>query len=109
MEKRSIEEDPIGILDRSSTWMDPIRAYLTNGTLPDDHQQAAALKKRATSFEIIKGELHKRGYLQPFLKCVTPEKGREILDDLHSGYCASHIGGRTLAQRARRQGYFWPT
>ena len=58
---------------------------------------------------MIKGELHKRGYLQPFLKCVTPEKGREILDDLHSGFCASHIGGRMLAQRARRQGYFWPT
>lgn len=98
MEKRSIEEDPIGILDPISTWMDPIRAYLTDGTLPNDHYQAALLKKRASSFEMRKGELFKKGYLQPLLKCVTSEKGREVLEDLHSGYCASHVGGRLLAQ-----------
>ena len=35
LENRSIYEDPIGILDRSSTWMDGIRAYLSDGTLPN--------------------------------------------------------------------------
>ena len=33
--KRNIYEDLIGILDRSSTWMDGIRAYLVTGILPD--------------------------------------------------------------------------
>ncbi|XP_021735021.1 uncharacterized protein LOC110701703 [Chenopodium quinoa] len=109
LEKRSIEENNIAILDRSSTWMDVVRAYLTDDILPADHYQAVLVKKRASSFEMHKGELFKKGRLQPFLKCVTPEKGREVLEDLHSGYCASHVGGSSLAQRVRRQGYFWPT
>ena len=88
--------------------MDGIRAYLSGGTLPDSPQEAAVLKKRAARFELKNGELFKAGFLKPLLKCVTPEKGKEVLEDLHSGFCASHIGGRSLAVRARRH-YFWPT
>ena len=102
LEKRSIYEDPVGILDRSSTWMDGIRAYLSDGTLPDSPQEAAVLKKQAARFELKNGELFKAGFLKPLLKCVTPEKGKEVLEDLHSGFCASHIGGKSLAVRARR-------
>jgi len=32
--ERSIDPHEKLWLDRSSTWMDPIRAYLTDGTLP---------------------------------------------------------------------------
>ena len=111
MEKRSIDEHPIGVLDRSSTWMDPIRAYLLDNTLPNayTYSEKVAMKKKAANFVIQNGELFKKGFLTPLLKCITPEKGQEVLEELHSGYCASHIGGRALAVRARRQGYFWPT
>ena len=40
---------------------------------------------------------------------MTPEAGNEILDDLHRGVCSNHIGGRALAEKALRLGYFWPT
>ena len=53
MEKRSISDDEtIGVLHRSSTYMDGIQAYLTDGTLPDSPQEAAVLKKRAANFEM---------------------------------------------------------
>ncbi|XP_056690068.1 uncharacterized protein [Spinacia oleracea] len=68
-DKRSIEQElcapMVAILDRSSTWMDPIIAYKVDG--------------------------------------------KEILDDLHQGLCSSHIGGRALAEKALRTGYYWPT
>ena len=45
MEKRSISDDePIGVIDQNSTWMDGIWAYLIDGTLPDSPQEAAVLK-----------------------------------------------------------------
>ena len=108
IERRSIEKE-VKVLDRTSTWMDGIFQYLTNGTLPDEKIEAQRIQKNAKSFEIVKGELFKKSYNRPYLKCVTPERGNEVLDDLHQGLCSSHIGGRSLAEKVIRQGYFWPT
>jgi len=38
--ERSMDLHEVLWLDRSSTWMDPIRAYLTDGTLPADSKEA---------------------------------------------------------------------
>ncbi|XP_056690031.1 uncharacterized protein [Spinacia oleracea] len=87
-DKRSIEQElcapMVAILDRSSTWMDPIIAYKLD-------------------------VLYKKSFSRPLLRRVNPEKGKEILDDLHQGLCSSHIGGRALAEKALRTGYYWPT
>ena len=32
-----------------------------------------------------------------------------IMAELHKGICGSHIGGRALATRTLRAGYYWPT
>lgn len=109
MEKRSIEDDFINILDRSSTWMDAIFAYLVDDTLLDSYVEKLAVKKWATGFVIMGGQLFKMSFHRPYWKCVTPEKGNDVLDDLHQGFCGLHIGGKALAKKAVRQGYFWPT
>ena len=102
MEKRSIEDPDVNVLDRTSTWMDGIFAYLTDGTLPDDPAERRILKRRATGFAIIQGCLFKKSFNQPYVKCVTPEAGRDVLDDIHQGHCGSHIGGRALAEKVVR-------
>ncbi|KAJ9556978.1 LOW QUALITY PROTEIN: hypothetical protein OSB04_011592 [Centaurea solstitialis] len=33
----------------------------------------------------------------------------KILQELHNGECGNHAGGRSLANRISRQGYYWPT
>ncbi|KAL0398238.1 UNVERIFIED_CONTAM: hypothetical protein Sradi_2167100 [Sesamum radiatum] len=58
---------------------------------------------------MIDGQLYKRGFSQPFLKCLTPEEGDYVLREIHEGICGNHIGGRALAGKALRQGFFWPT
>ncbi|KAL2926963.1 Gag-Pol polyprotein [Bienertia sinuspersici] len=108
-EKKSIEENQVMVLDRSLTWMNSIWEYKTQGTLPSDPREANKLKRKAEWFEVFKGSLYKKSYSKPYLKCITPEKGQEVLDDLHRGLCSSHIGGRALAEKIMRLGYFWPT
>jgi hypothetical protein len=43
------------------------------------------------------------------MKCITPEDGCSILQDIHTGICASHTFERSLIGKAYRQGFFWPT
>jgi hypothetical protein len=108
-EKRSIDAEPVQIIDRSSTWMDGIISYLRDGILPDDPKESWLMKRRAAWFEMKDGELFKRAFVKPYLKCITPERGHEVLDDLHQGHCGSHIGGRALAEKATHLGYYWPS
>ncbi|XP_021844902.1 uncharacterized protein [Spinacia oleracea] len=108
-ERRSIEQElctpVVAILDRSSTWMDPIIAYKVDDSLPDESSLAAKIQKISSWFEWWNGVLYKKSFSRPLLRYVTPEKGKEILDDLHQGLCSSHIGGRALAEKALRTGY----
>ncbi|KAL0416781.1 UNVERIFIED_CONTAM: hypothetical protein Slati_3510000 [Sesamum latifolium] len=43
------------------------------------------------------------------LRCLSQEKGLHVLKEIHDGCCGSHTGTWTLANKALRAGYFWPT
>ncbi|CAL9002342.1 unnamed protein product, partial [Prunus brigantina] len=92
-----------------NTWMSPIYAFLTDGTLPTDKSQAGKLRYRSARYTIINDVLYKRGYTTPYLKCLTREQGDYILREVHSGVCGDHSGSRSLAHKVFRQGYFWLT
>ncbi|XP_073129366.1 uncharacterized protein [Henckelia pumila] len=83
--------------------------YLMRGNLPANQVEARKLRVRAARFTIIDGELYKRGFSSPYLKCLTPAKGNYVLREIHEGICGNHLAGRALAGKALRQGYFWPT
>ncbi|KAI5352093.1 hypothetical protein L3X38_004984 [Prunus dulcis] len=81
------------------TWMSPIYAYLTNGTLPEDKAQARKLRYRSVRYTIINDVLYKRGYTTPYLKCLTAEQGDYVLREIHNGVCGDHSGSRSLAHK----------
>jgi len=89
--------------------MDPIRAYLTNGTWPTDANEADRVKNRANWFVFYDVILYKRSYARPLLHCVAPEMGQKVLEQLHEEICNSHISGHALAVAAIRTGYYWPS
>ncbi|XP_010665592.2 uncharacterized protein LOC104882874 [Beta vulgaris subsp. vulgaris] len=97
------------ILDRTSTWMDEVVGYLREGILPADAKEAERIKHRAGWFLWHDEQLYKKSYTHPLLKCVTPEEGNYILREIHQGASGSHQGGRTIAGKALRAGYYWPT
>ena len=85
--------------------MDPIWDYLIDGLLPDDPKEASKFSTRSTRFTIHKGSLYKRGFFTPILKFITGKDADYVLREIHEGVCGIHIGARTLAGKALRQGY----
>lgn len=58
---------------------------------------------------MVNSELYKRSPSGILMRCVTPEEGQPLLQDIHSGICGSHAAARTLVGKAYRQGFFWLT
>ncbi|XP_020421250.1 uncharacterized protein LOC109949591 [Prunus persica] len=96
-------------IDHSPTWIDPILQFLQNQTLPANPAEARRVRHRSARYLIINGSLYKRGFSLPYLRCLTPEEGHYVLREIHEGICGNHSGARSLAHKAIRQGYFWPS
>lgn len=47
--------------------------------------------------------------MAPWLRCIGPEHAQYVLQEAHFGICGAHAGPRTIAQKAARLGYYWPT
>ena len=82
---------------------------LNNEHHVEDEANAARMAARARSYTLIEGMLYKKGVVQPLLKCISQSKGKDLLQEIHSGSCGSHIGPRALSVKAIRQGFYWPT
>ncbi|XP_027158648.1 uncharacterized protein LOC113760293 [Coffea eugenioides] len=91
------------------TWMGPLIRFLSQGELPEDRTESRKLQRKAARCALRQNLLYKRLYLGPWLRCITPEEGERILQDIHEGLCGAHVGYRMLVKKALLLGYFWPT
>ena len=53
--------------------------------------------------------LHKKGFSQPYLRCLAPDEENYVLREVHEGACGNHSGARALVHKVVRAGYYWPT
>ncbi|KAK0584285.1 hypothetical protein LWI29_010528 [Acer saccharum] len=90
-------------------WTAQLRKYLKENVLPEDAVEAKRIKYRSTRYTILRGELYRRGFSKVLQRCVAGEETRKILKDVHSGECGNHTGGKSLAHKVLRQGFYWPT
>nr|XP_025684941.1 uncharacterized protein LOC112785716 [Arachis hypogaea] len=93
----------------SPSWMDSITDFLQNGKLPVGEKEAKALRREAAKYMIIQDQLFKKGLSQPLLKCIHPDQTDYVLREVHEGCCGHHIGGKALARKLIRAGYYWPS
>ena len=106
----SIASSHVNKVDKDPpSWMHPITLNLSTGQLPMERNKAHKLQIQAARFSLIDGQLFKRSFGGPYLKCLTPEQSQYVLAELHEGICRNHPSGRTLAHRAHTKGYYWPT
>ena len=105
----SIEEFQTFPVHTHLGWTSPILSYLKDGRLPPNLEEAKNIKKRAVRFTILNDELYKRGFSQPYLRCIEKEEARYVLEEVHGGICGDHMGAKSLVQKIMRAGYFWPT
>jgi hypothetical protein len=56
-------------------WRAEIMAYLRGHYEPQDELEQKRLKQRARGYVVVDGELYKSGVTEPWLRCITSEKG----------------------------------
>ncbi|XP_057419037.1 uncharacterized protein LOC130713272 [Lotus japonicus] len=65
--------------------------------------------REASHYTLLGDQLYRRGVGVPLLRCVSKEEADRIMFEVHEGVCASHVGGRSLAAKVLRAGFYWPT
>ena len=58
---------------------------------------------------VLDSHLYKRSFSLPLLRCLRPFEADFTLWEVHEGTCENHLGGKSLAYKILRQGYYWPT
>jgi hypothetical protein len=71
---------------------------------------AEQLIRRAKSYVLVGDKLYMQGASSGVLmKCVPRQEGKDILEEIHKGVCGNHASSRTLANKAFRRAFYWPT
>ena len=86
--------------------MDPILTYIKTSNLPLDPTKARKVKIRSSKFTILNDQLYKRGFSQPYLKCLDPRDAKNVLREIHEGVCGNHSGPRSLIKQVVHARYF---
>ena len=105
----SIEGEQVIKIKEQDEWMTPIVRYLKEEWLPEDKTEARKIQIRASYFVIIDDVLYRRGYSLPYLRCANSEEADYVLHKIHKRICGNYAGARSLAGKALREGYYWPT
>jgi len=96
-------------LEEGDTWMTPYRRYIADGILPAEPGEGKRIKKNFARYTLVDGVLFRHGFTHPILTCVSGDECTKIMSELHEGICGSHVGGRSLASRVIRAGFYWPS
>ena len=96
-------------MDGVSNWTTPIVSYLKDRLLPEDKEEVRKLRMKATKFVLMNEVLYKRGFFQPYLRCLNPDKSLYVLRDVHERACENHLRARSFVYKMFRTGYYWPS
>ena len=105
----SIEEFQTFPVHAHIGWTTPILSCLKDGQLPSDHKEAKKIQKQATRFTVLNDKLYKRGFSQPYLRCVEEEEAKYVVEEVHGGICGDHMGAKSLIRKIIMAGYIWPS
>ncbi|XP_074292464.1 uncharacterized protein LOC141619339 [Silene latifolia] len=97
------------INEDTNFWTKPYYDLFLQGILPEDRHETRALRIKASTYTIINNILFKKSQAGPHLRCLEPHEAEQVIQDIHDGYCGNHKGGRSLASKVLRTGYFCPT
>ena len=111
LEAPSIEKvEEIQQITDEPSWKDSFIRYLSDGILPTKiPSEIWKFKRKASQFVLMDGQLYKKSYSFPLLKCLGPTDADYVLREIHEGICGNHSGGRSLVYKALRQSYYWLT
>jgi len=103
------QKDVFEIRNERDNWMTPILNFLVHDTLSESESEAKRVRRQAVFYTVINGEMFRRGFSIPLLKCLDPAQTEYVLTELHKGTCGMHSDTKSMAVRVLRAGYYWPT
>ena len=90
-------------------WTQVFIDYIQDHKLPDNKVEVEQIMRRSKNYVLVGDMLYQWGASSGvLLKCITPEEGQQILEEIHSGCCGNHAASRTLVGKAFRSKYYWP-
>ncbi|XP_016192864.1 uncharacterized protein LOC107633779 [Arachis ipaensis] len=105
--KHSLDMQYVLSMTHEQDWRTPIVHYLKTGTIPE--WEPRSFKRKAHNFTLIGDNLYRRGFSRPLLRCLEENDAKAAIAEIHEGICGHHVGGRSLAIKILRAGYYWPT
>ncbi|XP_030934540.1 uncharacterized protein LOC115959990 [Quercus lobata] len=104
----SIDVPEVQQVDNRENWMTPIISYLKDERLPEEKDEARKVRVRSARYVLMNEVLYKRGFSQPYLRCLAPDEANYVLREVHEGACGNHSGARSLVHKVVCAGYYWP-
>ena len=75
--------------------------------MPPNLDKAKKIQKQAARFTVLNDELYKRGFSQPYLRCIEEEETKYVLEEVHEGICSDLA--KSLVRKIIRADYIWLT
>ena len=104
----SIDIPEVQQVESRGNWMTPIVSYLKDGRLLEEKDEARKLRVRSARYVLMDEVLYKRGFSQPYLRCLAPDVANYVLREVHERACGNHSGARSLVHKVVCAGYYWP-
>ena len=79
--------------------MSLILSYLKDGQLPPNPEEVKKIQKWAACFIVLNDELYKRGFFQPYLRCIEEEEAKYVLEEVDGGICSDHSRLKSLVRK----------
>ena len=89
--------------------MTPYKNLLIQALLPLEENEARCLKRKASYYVILDGELFKKGLTTPLLKFLNNQQTDYVMRELHKGICGLHFRGHSMATKVVHVRHNWPT
>ena len=84
--------------------------YILSIDVPEVYQinreEARKLRVRIAKFVFMDEVLYKRGFSQPYLRCLTLDKSHYVMRDVHEGACGNNSRVRSLVHNIVCTGYY---
>jgi len=92
--------------DWRTLFIDFIKEFKLPPGVELDNTEAARIVRYSKGYAVVGDSLYKRSASEILMKCVSTEKGRTILREIHDGSCGNHAASRTLVGKAYRSRFF---
>jgi hypothetical protein len=93
----------------TKSWTQDFIDYIKGNKLPANKEEATRIIRRSKNYVLVDDNLYRRAASSGvLLKCVSREKGKEILEEIHLGCRGNHAASRTLVGKTFCTGFYWP-